>query len=86
MSGQTNEEWRVPLVQIDVNQGRSPEQLTAISQGIHDATLAEYGIPERDYFQVGYVENTALDWPSMRLTARALGPPVSCCKYVSTNL
>jgi hypothetical protein len=45
-------EKRVPLVRIDVNQGRSPEQLRALSQGIHDAILAEYGIPERDYFHV----------------------------------
>ncbi|MGY2743601.1 tautomerase family protein [Pseudarthrobacter sp. O4] len=42
----------MPLVRIDVNQGRSPEQLRALSQGIHDAILAEYGIPERDYFHV----------------------------------
>ncbi|MCB5290931.1 tautomerase family protein [Arthrobacter sp. SO3] len=42
----------MPLVRIDVNQGRSPEQLRALSQSIHEAVLAEYGIPERDYFHV----------------------------------
>ena len=42
----------MPLVRIDVNQGRNPEQLRGISLGIHDAILAEYGIPERDYFHV----------------------------------
>jgi hypothetical protein len=42
----------VPLVRIDVNQGRSPGGLRLLSQGIHDAILAEYGIPERDYFHV----------------------------------
>lgn len=42
----------MPLVRIDVNQGRSPEQLRELSQSIHDAILAEYGIPERDYFHV----------------------------------
>jgi phenylpyruvate tautomerase PptA (4-oxalocrotonate tautomerase family) len=42
----------VPLVRIDVNQGRSEEQLRQLSRGIHDAILAEYGIPERDYFHV----------------------------------
>ena len=42
----------MPLVRIDVNQGRGPEQLRGISLGIHDAILAEYGIPERDYFHV----------------------------------
>jgi hypothetical protein len=45
-------EANVPLVRIDVNQGRSPEDLRLLSQGIHDAILAEYGIPERDYFHV----------------------------------
>ncbi|MGP4032982.1 tautomerase family protein [Pseudarthrobacter sp. 1C304] len=42
----------MPLVRIDVNQGRTPEQLQSLSRGIHDAILAEYGIPERDYFHV----------------------------------
>ncbi len=42
----------MPLVRIDVNQGRSSEQLTALSRAIHDAILAEYGIPERDYFHI----------------------------------
>ena len=45
-------EFSVPLVRIDVNQGRTPEQLQALSRGIHDAIVAEYGIPERDYFHV----------------------------------
>lgn len=42
----------MPLVRIDVNQGRAPEELTVISRAIHDAILAEYGIPERDYFHI----------------------------------
>ena len=42
----------MPLVRIDVNQGRSPEELAAISRAIHDAILSEYGIPERDYFHI----------------------------------
>jgi phenylpyruvate tautomerase PptA (4-oxalocrotonate tautomerase family) len=42
----------MPLVRIDVNQGRTPEDLTALSRTIHDAILAEYGIPERDYFHI----------------------------------
>jgi phenylpyruvate tautomerase PptA (4-oxalocrotonate tautomerase family) len=42
----------VPLVRIDVNQGRSQEDLQRLSRGIHDAILAEYGIPERDYFHI----------------------------------
>lgn len=42
----------MPLVRIDVNQGRNAEDLRRLSQGIHDAILAEYSIPERDYFHV----------------------------------
>ncbi len=42
----------MPLVRIDVNRGRGPEVLGRISRGIHDAILAEYGIPERDYFHI----------------------------------
>jgi phenylpyruvate tautomerase PptA (4-oxalocrotonate tautomerase family) len=42
----------MPLVRIDINQGRSPQGLQQLSRGIHDAILAEYGIPERDYFHI----------------------------------
>ncbi|MCU1435357.1 MAG: tautomerase family protein [Pseudarthrobacter sp.] len=42
----------MPLVRIDVNAGRSPEELGNLSRSIHDAILAEYGIPERDYFHI----------------------------------
>ena len=42
----------MPLVRIDVNEGRSAEDLQQLSRGIHDAILAEYGIPERDYFHI----------------------------------
>ena len=42
----------MPLVRIDVNAGRSREELQSLSRGIHDAILAEYGIPERDYFHI----------------------------------
>ncbi|MDP9906487.1 phenylpyruvate tautomerase PptA (4-oxalocrotonate tautomerase family) [Arthrobacter bambusae] len=52
MSGQTIEGEQMPLVRIDVNEGRTPEQLGELSKRIHDAILAEYGIPERDYFHI----------------------------------
>lgn len=39
-------------MRIDVNQDRTPEQLQALSRGIHQAIVAEYGIPERGYFHV----------------------------------
>ena len=42
----------MPLVRIDVNEGRTAGELQQLSRGIHDAILAEYGIPERDYFHI----------------------------------
>ena len=42
----------MPLVRIDINRGRTAEELQKLSRGIHDAILAEYGIPERDYFHI----------------------------------
>ena len=42
----------MPLVRIDVHSGRSQDELDRLSRGIHDAILAEYGIPERDYFHI----------------------------------
>ncbi|GEB66414.1 putative 4-oxalocrotonate tautomerase [Sinomonas atrocyanea] len=42
----------MPLVRIDVAAGRTPEQLARISRAIHEAILAEYRIPERDYFHI----------------------------------
>lgn len=42
----------MPLVRIDVNVGRSPEQICAIGDAIHDAIVAEYGIPRRDRFHI----------------------------------
>lgn len=42
----------MPLVRIDLNQGRSRADLQRLSAAVHDAILAEYGIPERDYFHI----------------------------------
>ncbi|PFG29734.1 tautomerase family protein [Paramicrobacterium agarici] len=42
----------MPLVRIDLNEGRSPEQVRGIADAIHDAIVAEYGIPDRDRFQI----------------------------------
>ncbi|XAS64712.1 tautomerase family protein [Pseudarthrobacter sp. So.54] len=42
----------MPFVRIDVTQGRTPVELRALSRGIHHAIVADYGIPERDYFHV----------------------------------
>jgi phenylpyruvate tautomerase PptA (4-oxalocrotonate tautomerase family) len=42
----------MPLVRIDINEGRGQEELQRLSRGIHDAILAEYAIPARDYFHI----------------------------------
>lgn len=42
----------MPLVRIDINQGRTPEQRGQISEAVHQAILTEYGIPERDLFHI----------------------------------
>lgn len=42
----------MPLVRIDLNSGRTAEQLRGISDGVHRAILAVYGIPERDLFHI----------------------------------
>jgi hypothetical protein len=42
----------MPMVRIDVNAGRTPEELAALSKAIHAAVVGEYRIPEGDYFHV----------------------------------
>jgi phenylpyruvate tautomerase PptA (4-oxalocrotonate tautomerase family) len=42
----------MPLVRIDLMTGRTPEQITAIADAIHEAIVDVYGIPVRDRFQV----------------------------------
>ena len=42
----------MPLVRIDVLQGRSNEQLRAISDGVHRAMVEAVGVPALDQFQV----------------------------------
>ena len=42
----------MPLVRIDLATGRTPEAVRAVADAIHTAIVAEYGIPQRDRFQV----------------------------------
>jgi phenylpyruvate tautomerase PptA (4-oxalocrotonate tautomerase family) len=42
----------MPLVRIDVLEGRSPEELSAIGDGVHRALVEAIGIPPQDRFQV----------------------------------
>jgi phenylpyruvate tautomerase PptA (4-oxalocrotonate tautomerase family) len=42
----------MPLVRIDLLEGREPGQVVQIADAIHTAIVDEYGIPERDRFQI----------------------------------
>jgi len=42
----------MPLVRVDVLEGRSPDELTAIGDGVHRALVEAIGIPAQDRFQV----------------------------------
>jgi 4-oxalocrotonate tautomerase len=42
----------MPLVEIDVLEGRSEAELDAISDAIHEAMVAELDVPQRDRFQI----------------------------------
>jgi phenylpyruvate tautomerase PptA (4-oxalocrotonate tautomerase family) len=42
----------MPLVRIDLVQGRTPAQVRAVADAIHTAIVDVYGIPQRDRFQI----------------------------------
>lgn len=42
----------MPLVRIDLNEGRDSTEIQAIADAIHEAIVEEYGIPTRDRFQI----------------------------------
>ena|SRR5215212_772453 len=42
----------MPLVNIDLLEGRPREQLSAIADAVHDAMVQELDVPERDRFQI----------------------------------
>lgn len=42
----------MPLVRIDLNEGRTADDLAAIGDSIHQAIVDVYGIPERDLFHI----------------------------------
>jgi phenylpyruvate tautomerase PptA (4-oxalocrotonate tautomerase family) len=50
----------VPLVRIDLTPDTTPTQAEAISDAIHNAIVAVYGIPERDRFHVISTGNTLI--------------------------
>lgn len=42
----------MPLVRIDLVQGRSSEDIQALAEAIHQALVSVLGVPERDRFQI----------------------------------
>lgn len=42
----------MPLVRISLLKGRTPTQLRAIADNVHDALVETYGVPAKDRFQV----------------------------------
>ena len=42
----------MPLVRVDVLEGRSPDELASIGDGVHRALVEAIGIPPQDRFQV----------------------------------
>jgi 4-oxalocrotonate tautomerase len=42
----------MPLVEIDLLEGRTEQELDAISDAVHEAMVAELDVPQRDRFQI----------------------------------
>ncbi|MBK5258291.1 MAG: tautomerase family protein [Thermoanaerobaculia bacterium] len=42
----------MPLVEITLRKGRSPQQLRAIGDAVHDALIAQANVPADDRFQI----------------------------------
>jgi 4-oxalocrotonate tautomerase len=42
----------MPLVEIDLLEGRAESELDAISDAVHEAMVAELDVPQRDRFQI----------------------------------
>jgi 4-oxalocrotonate tautomerase len=45
------EGYRVPLVNIDLLEGRTPEELRVIGDSVHQAMTEQLNVPKRDRFQ-----------------------------------
>ena len=53
----------MPLVEIDLLEGRSEAELAAISDAVHEAMVAVLDVPQRDRFQIiTERENGREDW------------------------
>ncbi len=42
----------MPLVEITLRKGRSPQQLRAVGDAVHDALVAQANVPAEDRFQI----------------------------------
>jgi 4-oxalocrotonate tautomerase len=45
-------EFAMPLVRISHISGKSPEEIEALSKGVHLAMVETFGVPEQDFFQI----------------------------------
>jgi phenylpyruvate tautomerase PptA (4-oxalocrotonate tautomerase family) len=63
----------MPLVRIDVIEGRSEAELKELLDAIHSATLAAFKVPERDRYQIIHEHPAA----EMRIEDTGLGIPRS---------
>src|ERR1700730_4435960 len=61
----------MPLLKIDVIEGRSEAELTQLLDAIHDAMLAAFKVPERDRYQIVHAHPAA----QMRSEDTGLGIP-----------
>jgi phenylpyruvate tautomerase PptA (4-oxalocrotonate tautomerase family) len=52
MGSQSEEGCRMPLVRIDVLEGRTDEELRRIGDSVHQALVEQLNVPERDLFHV----------------------------------
>jgi len=61
----------MPLLKIDVIEGRSEEELKKLLDAIHGAMLAAFKVPERDRYQIVHEHPAA----EMRIEDTGLGIP-----------
>jgi phenylpyruvate tautomerase PptA (4-oxalocrotonate tautomerase family) len=61
----------MPLLRIDVIQGRSEAELKELLDAVHSATLAAFKVPERDRYQIVHEHPAA----EMKIEDTGLGIP-----------
>jgi phenylpyruvate tautomerase PptA (4-oxalocrotonate tautomerase family) len=61
----------MPLLRIDIIEGRSEAELKELLDAVHGATLAAFKVPERDCYQIVHEHRAA----EMRIEDTGLGIP-----------